>query len=769
MSLESPVPPLLEGVTVLEIGIGLPSALCGRILVDLGARVIKLEESAGDWTAEFEPKSADGRSQTYHIVNAGKEIVRTDSTDEYTQRLESLAAEVDAVIEHPESHVGGGPPAQLPSGDGLVRCFIHDDADESGVRLGETGAQAVAGLAGHLGTIGRKPDAKPRTVRADVAATATAVFAAQGILAGLIGKTATELGTDVTVSTVRALGAIKTLIWAARHAPDEWRGFHCNAETGPEQLAYHASDGPITFDLSGMSLDGYQTLADKLGLELELGDLNPADIAAFGDHAAEFREVIERALANRTEVEIGDLLQEVNGISVPYVLLSAVRDSAHITVLDPFRSVPEMECERVLTPIRWDWLDERAGDEPATVDGHETNEPAAVDGGHGPLTGVNVIDLGIGGVGPWGATLLAQLGATVKKVESPAGDTILHVWPEQNGFRTTYAALNLGKDAVAIDLKDGEARSLFESVVGDADILTQNFRPGVMERLGLSDARLAELNPRLILFGSSGYGPDGPYAGRRATDAHVQAVSGFAAANGRHDEPEALRYNGFVDLLTSSFNCLAMLAGLLFQRRCGVGARIDTTMLGTALFAEQIALASVTDGTIEPPDPSERSEYTPAGAYRTQDGWIALEVRNESEWRGLGQALGLTPDGVAQFDTNRARCQHRDAIREALESVLTAHPTQRWISALSRNGVPCGRFISDDWNMSQDGPTSIVTHTIGDGLGHMRAGCLPWEFSAYCCEVGTAPSPGEHTDSLPESLSFSWHGRTERTVSLTPR
>lgn len=731
---------LLEGLEIVELGEGLISSLCGSMLAELGAAVVKIEPPQGDWLRRFEPRVGD-QSLAYRQCSAGKTVVVPSTDAEYRTAVRTAVERADAVIDHPDSHRDRAELEWLHNLDDIVRCDIHDNVPGNDTRLGETGIQATTGLCGYLGSLHESP----RTVRADVATVAAATFTAQAVLAALFARERTGVSSHIDVSAARSVAAIKSLTWAAQHDPDAWVGFHCNAETGPVQEPYQAADGPISFDLGAVTMADYKRLAADLALDIDMSGLTPSDIAGFGDDAIRFRSAINRAIENRSAHDVGVAVQRARGISVPYTQLGRVPDDPQVQCLQPFRTPLGSVAPLVRLPLRSD----TATPLPLGNPGHprEADTPASTPINHdraaGPLAGVKVLDLGIAGVGPWGATLLAYLGADVVKVESPAGDMIQQVEPDQNGRRTTYTALNLGKRVQVLDLKTEDGIEALKRAISESDVITENFRPGVMQRLGLDPDEILQLNPRIVTFSSTGYGVEGPLAGRRATDGHIQALSGFAAANGRDGTPEVLRYNGFLDLLTSTMNTLGMLAGLLHTQRTGQGSRITNTMLGTAIFAEQVVLMSAHLGVDEPDDLSERAEYAPAGAFRTKDGWVAVEARNDHEWQAFESVVARYQTAPLTVDvgTNAARCSNRGVLRQWIEASTCQLPTRAWVLAFHKAGVPAAQFTRDAENLgrAQVGDTSLITSTGDAEHGYLFVGVPPWEFSNYTFSVPPPP------------------------------
>ena len=245
-----------------------------------------------------------------------------------------------------------------------------------------------------------------------------------------------------------------------------------------------------------------------------------------------------------------------------------------------------------------------------------------------PLAGTRVVDFGVGGVGPFSATLLGWLGADVVKVEAP-NEFILAVRPTVAGLSSTYLSLNQGKRSVTLDLKQEPDRELAFALVDGADVVIENFRPGALARIGFGFDDLATRNPALVYCSATGFGWAGPLRDEPCTDPHMQAFSGFAAGNAGSDGlPRRMRYYAFVDLVTSAVIAEAVCNGLLVRATEGGPVHIETSMLHAAMEA-QAAVREETD--------------SPDGVFATADGHIALTCRSDDEWRDLVDLLPADP------------------------------------------------------------------------------------------------------------------------------
>jgi crotonobetainyl-CoA:carnitine CoA-transferase CaiB-like acyl-CoA transferase len=374
-----------------------------------------------------------------------------------------------------------------------------------------------------------------------------------------------------------------------------------------------------------------------------------------------------------------------------------------------------------------------------------------------PLTGVRVINFGIGGVAPFAASQLAQLGATVVKVEAP-NEFIMYTLPPWRGLTTTYAALNANCRSVTLNLKDEADRAHAWRLVETADVILENFRSGAIDRMGFGFAAVAVRNPRIVFCSSSGFGREGAMAGLPCTDPHIQAFSGFAALNGHSQGGERVRYYGMIDLYTGQRICEAVLAALITRRRRARPQYVEMTMLGaaTALLLTQFA-GYLCGG---PPPTHRTARHTaPDGLYPTADHPIAVTVESDAQFGALCQAIeheDLRAD--SRFVTAPARLANMAALDEELARKLATAPCDWWLVALRRAGVPCARAhldheVSAHVDMWRRGNLRDVEVT---GAGTLRAAAPPWDFEGIDQVAGRAPRPGQDTDLLRDGEDAFW-------------
>ncbi|HWF98595.1 MAG TPA: CoA transferase [Steroidobacteraceae bacterium] len=305
----------------------------------------------------------------------------------------------------------------------------------------------------------------------------------------------------------------------------------------------------------------------------------------------------------------------------------------------------------------------------------------------GVLDGIRVVEQGTFITGPCAGMMLADLGADVIKIESPEGDPYRSY---QGGkYSPHFQAYNRNKRAMALDLKSGVDRELFEGLIRQSDVFIQNFRPGTAERLGAGPERLQGLNPRLVYCSISGFGPDGPYAERPSYDSVAQALSGFLSVV---VDPRDPRFLGpaLADAITGIYAAYGVLGALVQRGRTGQGTLVEVSMLEAMThfaiepFAAYFALGKV-------PSSADRPRLAQAYILRTADArLIVLHLSSlEKFWSGLVAAVGepqLARD--PRFQTRLARIEHYEALRSELMTRFAAKDLAHWAESLRRHDVP---------------------------------------------------------------------------------
>ncbi len=367
-----------------------------------------------------------------------------------------------------------------------------------------------------------------------------------------------------------------------------------------------------------------------------------------------------------------------------------------------------------------------------------------------PLSGMRIVDLTRVLSGPFCTMILGDLGADVIKVETAEGDTVRVQGAVREGLSWYFAGFNRNKRSVVLDLKSAEGRVALERLVEGADALVENFRPGVLDRLGFTPARLAELNPDLVVCAISGFGPDGPYRDRPAFDFIAQAMSGFMGSNGRDGDPPLRSGMPISDLVAGLYAALGVVSALLRRTRGGGGERVDVS-LTSSMISLLAFLASdyFATGQVLPRSGNDHPIAAPYGLFRTADEPIAIAPNNDEFFGRLMDALEL-PELKADpsLATNALRVRERARLNAAVEARLAGAGAAHWVALLNRAGVPCGpvhrvdAVFADPQVQSQD----MAIDVPHPGHGTVRMLGFPMRFRDAPLQVRhPAPDLGQHT------------------------
>ncbi len=363
----------------------------------------------------------------------------------------------------------------------------------------------------------------------------------------------------------------------------------------------------------------------------------------------------------------------------------------------------------------------------------------------GPLSGTLVVDLTRVLAGPFCTMVLADLGARVIKVESPrGGDDARRVGPFLRGRSAYFLSLNRGKQSIALDLKDAADRAIFEALLTRADVLTENFRPGVMDRLGYGWEALHARFPRLVMASTSGFGQSGPYAKRPAYDIVVQAMGGIMSLTGHPGGPPTRVGSSMGDITAGLFTAIGIQAALLARVQSGEGMQVDVAMLDAQIATLENAVARYqATGEIPGPLGSRHPSITPFEALATRDGYLVIAAGNDDLFARLCEVLAcseLVAD--SRFADNPSRTQHADELRSSLEAALSGATTVEWLECLERAGVPCGP-VNDVEAMLRDpqvAARNMLVRVEGEPGGLSLAG-NPIKLSAFDDPDTREPAP----------------------------
>ncbi len=371
----------------------------------------------------------------------------------------------------------------------------------------------------------------------------------------------------------------------------------------------------------------------------------------------------------------------------------------------------------------------------------------------GPLKGFKVLDVSIMAAGPWTGALLGMLGAEVIKVEPPDGDGTRWVEPTQMGMGTNFLCMNVNKKGITLDFKSPQGIEDAKALVAQSDIFIQNFRVGVIERLGLDYDSVKKINPRIIYCAISGFGEVGPLSKAGCADYIMQAYSGFARTNGPPGETlEAFRFTGFLDLTTASVATEAVLAAVLEREITGEGQKVEVSMLEAAYEIQATRMAEIL-GAKESPQPmgSQSRGLVPDRAYPSLDKEIFVTAHNDEEWGRF--CLAMEQPQLQQdprFDTNANRVEHREELDRLLMPIFAKRPALWWLRTFERHRVASGlahQFETFRYHQ-QVTENHMIEQVHTQDWGSVSVGGLPWHFSGTPCRITPAPRPGEHTQSV---------------------
>jgi crotonobetainyl-CoA:carnitine CoA-transferase CaiB-like acyl-CoA transferase len=371
-----------------------------------------------------------------------------------------------------------------------------------------------------------------------------------------------------------------------------------------------------------------------------------------------------------------------------------------------------------------------------TADGPADSSASTPAAGHpGPLSGIRVLEFGQIAAGPFCAMLLADLGADVVKVEKPDGGDDMRRWPPMTEgpdasagrYSENFASVNRNKRSIAVDLKDAAAVARLRRLAAVADVVVENFRPGVLDRLGLGYDALRAQNPKLVYTSLTGYGQTGPYAGRGAFDVTIQAASGLMSVTGEPGRPAVKAGVPVGDFVAGLYAAYTTLAAVMAARASGQGTRVDCSMLGGLLGIAQLQTSEFFGtGRIPQPLGSAHPRNAPYRGFNASDAPFVIAAGNDKLWHSVCEAVGLDAlKGDARFTTQEQRARNQAELFDLLQPVFGTKPVAYWLAEFDRRGVPYAPIndyaeILDDPQVAHLGlvhpmtlPNGRQTRTVG--------------------------------------------------------
>ncbi len=374
-----------------------------------------------------------------------------------------------------------------------------------------------------------------------------------------------------------------------------------------------------------------------------------------------------------------------------------------------------------------------------------------------PLKGLRVVDLTRILAGPFCTQLLADLGAEIIKIEGPDGDPVRQQGAIVNGLSWYFAQFNRNKKSVVLNLYDDDDKSTLSHLLETADVLVENFRPGILSDMGFGPRELERLNPRLIHASVNGYGTVGPYADRPSFDFIAQAMSGFMSVNGPPDGEPQRAAPPLSDLIAGLYCAFGILAALHERGNSGIGQQVETSLTGglvsmlAYLSAEYFATGEIPKRT-----GNDHPIVSPYGLFRAKDGMIAVAPSTDVYVERFLEVLDLK-DLLAdpRYSTNSERLLHRNTLSQCINDVTCLRSVAHWITAINNAGCPCGR-VMDLAEVFED-PQILAQEMVIDvphpGHGSVRMTGFPVKLSRTPAGIQRpAPDLGADTEDILSNL-----------------
>lgn len=374
----------------------------------------------------------------------------------------------------------------------------------------------------------------------------------------------------------------------------------------------------------------------------------------------------------------------------------------------------------------------------------------------GPLHGIRVVDMTRALSGPYATLMLADAGADVIKIERPSGDDTRgwgppFIAPPDGGHAESsyFLSVNRNKRSVVLDLKADDGLQRLRALIAGADVLVENFRPGVMDRLGLGAEALEALNPRLVVLSITGFGEGGPQGHRAGFDQIVQGEGGLMSFTGPPGGPPTKTGMPISDILSGMFGAYGVATALVERERSGRGQRVTTSLLASTVAVHAFqGTRWLLAGHVPEPEGNRHPSIAPYGAYDVSDGMIIVAVGSEGLWQRFAPMVDVDPHDL-RFATNGDRVANVDDLDAAMAPALRAATVDEWIKRLDAAGVPAGRVRSLDEVYSNP---QLAHLGMIDEVGHPTLGMLrlPGAPVGYSRSTRDDPRPppllGEHDD-----------------------
>ncbi len=371
-----------------------------------------------------------------------------------------------------------------------------------------------------------------------------------------------------------------------------------------------------------------------------------------------------------------------------------------------------------------------------------------------PLDGILVLDLTSVLSGPFATFILSQLGASVIKVEKPEGDDSRTFGPFKNGQSGYFISLNRGKKSIVLDLKNKNEKKIFEKILEKSDVLVDNFKPGVLEKLGFSWKYLSKKYPKLIHSKITGFGETGPLKDQPAYDIIVQAMGGLMSITGKNKKNLVRVGSSIGDIAASLFSVIGILSQLIRRNQTNKGSKLDLSMLDcqVAILENAVTRYSINNKDPEPLG-THHPSISPFGAFKTKDGSIILAIGNNRLFNHFCNILKVN-ELAKRYNTNKKRNVNLNKLKKEIEKVLLKNKTQFWINKFSKHKIPCAKINSISEMISNKQVIHremIIDYPKNASKSkQIKVTSTPFNFNfiKYKSKVELAPKLNEHRDEI---------------------
>lgn len=705
----------LAGLRVLELAVGWAGPLAGRLLAQLGADVVKLEEPKGDWLRQVWPKATPEHSHAFELTSAEKRSVAFDHRNDEAdgKRARELIGHADVVIIDqawidPSYSMAGSLPELMAGAPRTVFCSVTPFGRDGAWRDHAACDLTLQALTGVMASTGM-PGGLPARAGPTIVDHCSALYANAAVLAALEERRQSGRGQLIDISSHDCIFSYLFLflspLFAQGTVPDRQGNRHL---TCAPWSAYPCLDGWV---LVCTSTDQQWRTIARLCQHPELeSDARFASTPQRMDRVDEVDAIVSDWTRQYSVADVLEALRAANIPAAPIANLKDLFENEQFRARGLLSRVTVRDGQELYTSGLIYKLSESPARDPAPAPLVGANTAAVVQEWRNPsadlldrpfaavtgqraLEGLVVVELGAYGAGPFATRLLAELGAEVIKVEPPKGDPVRHFQPPLHGVSYPYQFYNLNKKGVTLDLKTEVGRSALLTLLNRADVFLENLAPGTVDSWGLDYRSIAKQFPRLIYCSVSGFGHSGPYAGRRAYDTTIQALSAVMSLTGRADDSPTKIGLPVADLLGPTAACGAILGALYQRHQTGRGQFVDVSMMDVMAWTTQSYWpAFMATGKVPTREGDAHPAIFPHGSFTTLDGRMVLAAEREEHWPALARLCGESLDHLRDLDVEE-RLARRDEIEPHLTHWAAQGTTRQRVQLCQSQGIPAAAVL----------------------------------------------------------------------------